>query len=189
MKLNLIVLRSSDMERLASFYEAIGIGFEKHSHGIAPGASISFSTFTSNGSIWMGSFANASVATSGSSSQSADLRLFNNGDEIAGKLGKSWIWNASSGLFESSSATSGIFGFRLGQGVSDYTYGWLKASSGSFSSFTLNSYGYNDTLNEAAIAGVGSSAVPDSGPGVVGLALLGAGATGMRLLRKLRAGK
>jgi lactoylglutathione lyase len=36
MKLDLIVLRSSDMERLASFYEAIGIGFEKHSHGNGP---------------------------------------------------------------------------------------------------------------------------------------------------------
>ena len=88
------------------------------------------------------------------------------------------------------SSSSGIFGFRLDQGGSNYTYGWLKATFGSTStSMTLNSYGYNDTLNEAAIAGQGSSAVPDSGPGVVGLALLGAGAAGMRLLRKLRAGK
>lgn len=36
MKLNLIVLRSSDMERLASFYEAIGIRFEKHQHSKSP---------------------------------------------------------------------------------------------------------------------------------------------------------
>ena len=36
MKLNLIVLRSSDMETLASFYEAIGILFEKHQHGKGP---------------------------------------------------------------------------------------------------------------------------------------------------------
>ena len=88
----------------------------------------------------------------------------------------------------SSSSMASIFGFRINQGSSDYTYGWVKATIGS-SSFTLNSYGYNDTLNETAIAGQGSSAVPDSGPGVVGLALLGAGAAGMRLLRKLRAGK
>jgi len=158
---------------------------------IASGASIFLSTFSDRGSIWMGSFNKASVATSDSSPTSADLRLFNNGDEIAGKLGKSWIWNASSGLGFDSSATSGIFGFRINQGSNDYTYGWLKAtmSIGGSSSFTLNSYGYNDTLNAAAIAGQGSSAVPDSGPGVVGLALLGAGAAGMRLLRKLRAGK
>ena len=82
-----------------------------------------------------------------------------------------------------------ILGFRVNQGSGNYTYGWLKATFVSSSAFTLNSYGYNDTLNEAAIAGQGSSAVPDSGPGVVGLALLGAGAAGMRLLRKLRAGK
>jgi len=163
---------------------------------ILSGASIFFSTFSDRGSIWMGGssfgrFNKASFATSDSSGTSADLRLFNNGDEIAGKLGKSWLWNAASGLGFDSSATSGIFGFRINQGSNDYTYGWLKAtmSIGGSSSFTLNSYGYNDTLNAAAIAGQGSSAVPDSGPGVVGLALLGAGAAGMRLLRKLRAGK
>ena len=164
-------------------------GYTLDLSAIASGASIFFSTFSVGGSIWMGgSFNKASFATSDSSGTSADLRLFNNGDEIAGKLGKSWIWNASSGLGFDSSATSGIFGFRINQGSSDYTYGWVKATIGS-SSFTLNSYGYNDTLNAAAIAGQGSSAVPDSGPGVVGLALLGAGAAGVRLLRKLRAGK
>ena len=133
---------------------------------------------------------NASVATrSASSSSSASFRWFNNGDQIGGKLGENWSWNAFVGYWSSASTSSGILGFRLGQGSSNYTYGWLNATFGSSSSFTLNSYGYNNTLNEAAIAGQGSSAVSDTGPGVVGLALLGAGAAGMRLLRKLRAGK
>jgi hypothetical protein len=127
----------------------------------------------------------ASVATFAKSSQ---LYNFDPGTSI-GIPGKEWQW------FEVSSysgwrSTSGISGFRISQGGSNYTYGWLKATIGSsVSSFTLNSYGYNSTLNESAIAGQGSAAVPDSGPGVVGLALLGAGAAGMRLLRKLRAGK
>jgi hypothetical protein len=72
---------------------------------------------------------------------------------------------------------------------SGHTYGWLNITSFNTKSFTLNSYGYNSTLNEAAIAGQGSVAgVPDSGPGIVGLALIGAGAAGVRLLRKLREG-
>ena len=129
---------------------------------------------------------NASVALSASSASSSRLYDFDNGSSIGGKEGKEWEWRSNSGWMSSSSM--GIFGFRIQQGSSDYTYGWVKATIGS-SSFTLNSYGYNDTLNEAAIAGQGSAAVPDSGPGVVGLALLGAGAAGMRLLRKLRAGK
>ncbi|MBT3483382.1 MAG: hypothetical protein HN457_18345 [Opitutales bacterium] len=62
---------------------------------------------------------------------------------------------------------------------------------GSSSAKTFRYWGYESVANTAVItqAGLGSSAVPDSGPGVVGLALLGAGAAGMRLLRKLRAGK
>ena len=86
-----------------------------------------------------------------------------------------------------------MFGFGVHQDSSDFTDGWFKVTIDGSSSFTLNSYGYNSTLNEAAIAGQGTVAgvagVPDSGPGIVGLALLGAGAAGMRLLRKLRAGK
>jgi hypothetical protein len=130
----------------------------------------------------------ASVATSnGESSSSSRLNNFDPGSSI-GKDETEWQWFdiTTSSVWSDS---SGIFGFRINQGGSNYTYGWLKATIGdSSSSFTLNSYGYNSTLNESAIAG-GSSAVPDSGPGVVGLALLGAGAAGMRLLRKLRAGK
>ena len=134
-------------------------------------------------SFYLGWGWGGSVALSPGSSRLYD---FDNGSSIGGKVGKAWQWTSVSGWMSSSSM--GIFGFRINQGSSDYTYGWVKATIGS-SSFTLNSYGYNSTLNESAIAGQGSSAVPDSGPGVVGLALLGAGAAGMRLLRKLRAGK
>lgn len=35
-RLNLLVLRSADMERLASFYSALGIKFERHRHGKGP---------------------------------------------------------------------------------------------------------------------------------------------------------
>ena len=137
----------------------------------------------SSGKTWLAGKDTASVARSFSSR----LYDFAPGSTIGGKTPKSWDWDSTSGWM-SSSSMGFFFGFRVYQGSSDYTYGWLKANIGS-SSFTLNSYGYNSTLNEAAIAGQGSSAVPDSGPGVVGLALLGAGAAGMRLLRKLRANK
>ena len=81
------------------------------------------------------------------------------------------------------------FGFRVNEGGSDYTYGWFNTEIVNPNAFTLNSYGYNSTLNEAALAGQGSSSqVPDSGPGIVGLALIGAGAAGIRLLRKRRSG-
>ena len=86
-------------------------------------------------------------------------------------------------------------GFRVYQGSGYHTYGWFNATINGSSSFTLNSYGYNSTPNVAAFAGQGNVAgapvagVPDTGPGIVGLALLGAGAAGVRLLRKLRAGK
>ena len=99
------------------------------------------------------------------------------------------------GYSSSTSGSSFLLGFRVDQDSSDYTNGWFKVKIEGESSFTLNSYGYNSTLNEAAIAGQGTVAgapvagVPDTGPGIVGLALLGAGAAGVRLLRKLRAGK
>ena len=149
---------------------------------IAPGASfrisMSSSSFSSR-SLILSFFNKTSFATTGGS----DLRVYKSGGSI----------NAGDFVSISSSASTStlnpILGFRVDQGSSNYTYGWLKATFGSSSSFTLNSYGYNDTLDAAAIAGQGSAAVPDSGPGVVGLALLGAGAAGMRLLRKLRAGK
>ena len=151
---------------------------------IVPGARLELSA--SSSSFYLSTNGKESFVTS-EGLGSNDLRLYSSGDYIVGKLDESWSWNNDSG-YHYMSSSSGIFGFRLDQGSSNYTYGWLKATFVSSSAFTLNSYGYNDTLNEAAIAGQGS-AVPDSGPGVVGLALLGAGAAGMRLLRKLRAGK
>ena len=150
---------------------------------IAPGASFRINLFSSSSSSYQSlsvrNFNNTSIATTDGST----LRVYKTKETI----------NASDFLSIPEGAWTNtldpILGFRVNQGGSNYTYGWLKTTFGSSSSFTLNSYGYNDTLNEAAIAGQGSSAVPDSGPGVVGLALLGAGAAGMRLLRKLRAGK
>lgn len=35
-RLNLIVLRASDPDRLAAFYSALGLIFEKHRHGTGP---------------------------------------------------------------------------------------------------------------------------------------------------------
>ena len=127
------------------------------------------------------SYQSGSLAVAGDPYSSANLYSFSNGSTIVGP------WDS----FGDSSLVSGssyLFGFRVHQGSSDHTNGWFKVTIDGSSSFTLNSYGYNSTLNEAAIAGQGStsSQVPDSGPGIVGLALLGAGAAGIRLLRKLR---
>ncbi len=35
-KINLVVIRAEDIDKLASFYELFGIEFEKHSHGKGP---------------------------------------------------------------------------------------------------------------------------------------------------------
>ncbi|QXD32617.1 hypothetical protein [Candidatus Pelagisphaera phototrophica] len=126
-----------------------------------------------------------SVAVS-SSYGSSYLRSFSNGSTIRGP------WYGIGGT-SSAIGSSFLFGFTVHQGLSGHTDGWFKVTIDGTSSFTLNSYGYNSTLNGAAIAGQGTVAgvagVPDTGPGIVGLALLGAGAAGVRLLRKLRAGK
>ena len=125
-----------------------------------------------------------SVAVS-SSFGSSYLRSFSNGSTIIGP------W-APIGGASSTSGSSFLFGFTVHQGLSGHTDGWFKVTIDGSSSFTLNSYGYNSTPNVAAFAGQGNVAgapvagVPDTGPGIVGLALLGAGAAGVRLLRKLR---
>ena len=135
------------------------------------------------GSTFIAAFSSqqGSVAVS-SSFGSSYLRSFSNGSTIIGP------W-ARLGGASSTSGSSFLFGFTVHQG-NGHTDGWFKVTIDGSSSFTLNSYGYNSTLNEAAIAGQGTVAgvtgVPDSGPGIVGLALLGAGAAGVRLLRKLR---
>ena len=106
-------------------------------------------------------------------------------------------WNSWGSISSASNlfGSSVLGGFRVYQGSGYHTYGWFNATINGSSSFTLNSYGYNSTPNVAAFAGQGNVAgapvagVPDTGPGIVGLALLGAGAAGVRLLRKLRAGK
>jgi hypothetical protein len=35
-RLNLVVIRSPDIDRAASFYEALGLSFQKHAHGSGP---------------------------------------------------------------------------------------------------------------------------------------------------------
>ena len=126
-------------------------------------------------------------------SSMGSIKGYGSGQPIGATLGGSRIWS----IFAWSSSEwldpGDTFrpGFRVDHGGNDHTYGWLKGTHGThLASFTLSSYGYNSTRNESAIAGQGTVAgVPDSGPGIVGLALLGAGAAGVRLLRKLRAGK
>ena len=141
---------------------------------------------------WPGSVAVSSLAQS-------FFQNFSNGATIGvGGYDSQYWWN-NEGFITTSSFdgsvdySSLLLGFRLDEGSSDYINGWLKVTIDGSSSFTLNSYGYNSTLNGAAIAGQGTVAgvagVPDSGPGIVGLALIGAGAAGVRLWRKLRAGK
>ena len=140
-------------------------------------------------SFFAGYFMNQQGSVAVSNSYPPYLQHFSTGS-VVGPGWNSWgSISSASNLFGSSV----LGGFRVNQGSSDYTNGWFKVTIDGSSSFTLNSYGYNSTLNEAAIAGQGTVAgvagVPDSGPGIVGLALLGAGAAGMRLLRKLRSGK
>ena len=83
-----------------------------------------------------------------------------------------------------SSFSQAFLGFRVQLGESSYKYGYIQMD-GPSSAKTFQYWGYESVANTAVITQ--SSAVPDSGPGVVGLALLGAGAAGMRLLRKLKA--
>ena len=153
-------------------------------NGIKSGASFSMSMSSASSSsiFFTYSFAGTELATK----TGFDLKFFKSGNKIG-----SGDFPTSSGSAYAfmSSGDTGLFGFRVDQGGSAYTYGWFKVNIDSANAFTLNSYGYNSTLNEVAIAGEGSVAgVPDSGPGIVGLALIGAGAAGVRLLRKLRAG-
>ena len=116
-----------------------------------------------------------------------ELLQFGNGQNIGPSES---LYTAGVSLQSIGSTT--LFGFVVQHGImggGDRTYGWFNVTMDGTSSFTLNSYGYNSKLNEAAIAGQDGSAVPDTAPGFVGIALLGAGAAGMRLLRKLRASK
>ena len=161
---------------------------------IKPDTTLYLSQFVSSSyssiSFFAGYFLNQQGSVAVSNSNHPYLENFSSGYGSVVGPGNWWDYghsSSNSNLFGSSV----LGGFRVNQGSSDYTNGWFKVTIDGSSSFTLNSYGYNSTLNGAAIAGQGStsSQVPDSGPGIVGLALLGAGAAGVRLLRKLRAGK
>ena len=127
----------------------------------------------------------ATLTSFGISTGSSKLRVYNSGTNIG--INEIYSSNPKDKLIFNNVPLT--HGFRVNEGGSDYTYGWFNMEKVNTNAFTLNSYGYNSTLNEAAIAGQGSVAgVPDSGPGIVGLALIGAGAAGVRLLRKLREG-
>lgn len=87
------------------------------------------------------------------------------------------------------SFSQAFVGFRVAVGPNSYKYGYVQID-GSNSARTFQHWGYESVANQSVITQAGAgSPVPDSGPGVVGLALLGVGAAGVRLLRKLRAGK
>jgi hypothetical protein len=168
----------TDAQNVTNFYTL-------NLNGIKSGASFTMSMSSSSpgsGSFFTYSYAGTDLATSFGSR----LKPFKSGNKIGSSDFPSL---PQSGYRFMNSGNEGLFGFRVDQGGGAYTYGWFKVYIDSASAFTLSSYGYNSTLNEVAIAGQGSVAgVPDSGPGIVGLALIGAGAAGVRLLRKLRAG-
>ena len=147
---------------------------------ISTGAFLSLSQSASSGFYaYMGKTGRIAISSSPSS-----IAVFNSGSTIGS--GENWNLYGRSSI---SSSTTALFGFRVSHGKgSNWTYGWFKATIVSSSAFTLNSYGYISTVNAAATAGQ-PAGVPDSGPGIVGLALIGAGAAGVRLLRKLRAGE
>ncbi|MBT6769297.1 MAG: hypothetical protein HOA81_09935 [Opitutales bacterium] len=121
-----------------------------------------------------------SVALSASHSKlETYLREFDYSQQITGPFN-------SGDKYDNNFGGTNYYGFRVNGGVGYYN-GWLNVQAAASNTFSLNSYGYNSTLNGAANAGWGTvSSVPDSGPGVVGLALIAAGAAGIRLLRKLR---
>ena len=152
---------------------------------IKPDTTLHMSQYVSSSSFSSSFFAAWFLNQQGSVavSSGSHLKAFADGAVV----GTSWNFGGST---SSTSGSSFLFGFTVHQGLSGHTDGWFKVTIDGSSSFTLNSYGYNSTLNGAAIAGQGTVAgvagVPDSGPGIVGLALLGAGAAGVRLLRKLR---
>ena len=121
-----------------------------------------------------------SVALSASSSKFENyLREFSYSQQITGPFNPG-------DKYDNNFWGTNYYGFRV-NGGGGYYNGWLNVQAAASNTFSLNSYGYNSTLNGTANAGLGTvSSVPDSGPGVVGLALIAAGAAGIRLLRKLR---
>jgi len=133
---------------------------------------------------------NSFGSNNGNGSQAYLYKFFGKGASIGPTTtGGSWTSGGSMGS-SFSSFSQAFLGFRVPTGSSSYKYGYIQMD-GSSSAKTFRYWGYESVANTAVItqAGLGSSAVPDTGPGFVGIALLGAGAAGMRLLRKLRAGK
>ena len=67
-----------------------------------------------------------------------------------------------------------------------WNFGYLQFDFDSAQTATVQHWGYESVFNADVTTPGGSSSVSDTGPGLFGLALLGAGAAGVRLLRKLR---
>ena len=110
------------------------------------------------------------------------------------QIGPSYSYYGGGGFIGSSlSNETAYMGFRVPDDIysANYIYGYLQFDFDPSQNATVQHWGYESVVNTAVTTtpGVSSSSVTDTGPGVVGLALLGAGAAGMRLLRKLRAGK
>ena len=146
---------------------------------IVSGASTELSLINTN-DLYLKNNTLVSVALSSSDSKGENyLEEFSNGQQITGPF--------DSGDYRDVNFGGGAYyGFRVNDSGGYYN-GWLNVQAAASNTFSLNSYGYHSTLYGAANAGLGTvSSVPDSGPGVVGLALIAAGAAGIRLLRKLR---
>ena len=77
-------------------------------------------------------------------------------------------------------------GFYHSSSSSNVNFGYLQFDFDSAQTATVQHWGYESVFLTAVTTPAGSSSVPDTGPGLFGLALLGAGAAGVRLLRKLR---
>ena len=102
-----------------------------------------------------------------------------------------YFWSSGGDIGSALSNETAYMGFRVPEfSSSSFTYGYLQFDFDSSQNATVQHWGYESVVNTAVTTpGGSSSSVTDTGPGVFGIALLGAGAAGMRLLRKLRASK
>ncbi|QXD31245.1 hypothetical protein [Candidatus Pelagisphaera phototrophica] len=99
------------------------------------------------------------------------------------------VWSDGGFIGPALSNETAYVGFRVPEfSSSSFTYGYLQFDFDSSQNATVQHWGYESVVNTAVTTPGGSSSVPDTGPGLFGIALLGAGAAGMRLLRKLRVG-
>ena len=81
-----------------------------------------------------------------------------------------------------------LLALRIEDGVSGSHYGWINYTlsyfEGGFFSLTINSWAYNNVMNEGIIAGQDQAASSNAVPGLGGLAALAIGAAGVRSRRQ-----